>query len=237
MADADLCHCAGKRILRAIQAGFLRRGEGGGISSVPWCPGNLCQASLALLNFSEIRSFRCAIDITTECPGFAAAFPARTSAFSLPGVPSWPLTQTRLTVRRCCWRSQTMFRILRATACPGPAPYAPLTGRPRILLPINPMSSARSDLPQSSSASGVLCSAFTSLSSSASGVLGSAFTSPFLLWIRFLVHYSYLHLLPMDPVSSTLLPPSLSTPFIVPPPTCQLCSQDHELRSCSVVID
>jgi len=37
-------------------------GGGGGISSVPWFLGSLCQASFAFLNFSEIRSLRYAIE-------------------------------------------------------------------------------------------------------------------------------------------------------------------------------
>jgi hypothetical protein len=50
------------------------------------------------LNFSETRSLRWAIGISLECPGFSAALPARVSAFSLPDVPSWPLTHVRSTV-------------------------------------------------------------------------------------------------------------------------------------------
>jgi hypothetical protein len=113
----NLCCCPGNSVPHVVQAGFLRRG--GGISSVPWWFGVLCYASLAFLNLSKIWSFKCAMDTAFEWPVLSAAFPARASAFSFPGVPPWPLTQTMFTVFP---RSpQTMFRILRATVWPGPS--------------------------------------------------------------------------------------------------------------------
>jgi hypothetical protein len=61
--------------------------------------------------------------MSLEKPGFSAAMPARVSAFSLPGVPSWPLTYIRLTVlvRKSC----TIFWMLQAVVCPGLAPVWP----------------------------------------------------------------------------------------------------------------
>jgi hypothetical protein len=100
-------------------------GGGGGISSVPWCPGNFCQDAFALLNRSEIRSLRWAIDLSREYPGLPAARPAGTSAFSFPGTPSCPLTHTTLTVLPIPRTAQTMFRMLRAVDCPSPAPVWP----------------------------------------------------------------------------------------------------------------
>jgi hypothetical protein len=58
--------------------------------------------------------------MTLEKPGLSAALPARTSAFSLPGVPSCPLTQTGLTVLSRSPR--TILYMLHATFRPGPEP-------------------------------------------------------------------------------------------------------------------
>jgi hypothetical protein len=60
------------RICAAVRASAFRilsRQDflgGGGISSVLWWLGVYCQAIFAFLNFSEILSFRYAIDMTLE---------------------------------------------------------------------------------------------------------------------------------------------------------------------------
>jgi hypothetical protein len=84
MAGAYLRRCSSQCILHAVQARLFWAGRWD--LSVPWCPETLYQDSFAFLNFSEIRSFRWAMDMTLEYPTFSAARPARASAFSLPGV-------------------------------------------------------------------------------------------------------------------------------------------------------
>jgi hypothetical protein len=74
------------------------------------------------INFSEIRNLRWAIVMVLEYLVLPEACLASTSAFSLPGVPWWPLIHTRSTALPWLRSSLTMFLTFRAVAWLGPAP-------------------------------------------------------------------------------------------------------------------